>query len=174
METFEYKASIDTLAKIITVGVFVLFIFLGRNNVKTLLNFNEIGTSTILINTTILIFFIVVLIWSYLYSPRGYAIKDSLLLIRRYIGSKTIDLIDIIEVRRLKDREMAWTIRTWGVGGLFGYYGRFYNRALGHMTYYVTQRKNMILLRTKTGKKIIISPDDINMADKLGELIPFN
>ena len=171
METIEYKASMDTLAKILTVGVIVLFIYIGRNNVKTLLRFNEIDLTTILIHSGILLFFIAIIIGTYLYSPKGYAIHDNSLIIKRPIGELTINMSDIVEVRKIEKGEMSGTIRTFGVGGLFGYYGKLRNSTFGNMTYYVSQRKNMILLKTVTDKKIVISPDSIDMVEKLNELL---
>lgn len=55
------------------------------------------------------------------------------------------------------------SIRLFGVGGLFGYYGKYYNFKMGHMTLYTTQKRNRILMTMITGKKIIISPDDLNI-----------
>ena len=115
METIEYKASMDTLAKILTIGVIVLFIYIGRNNVKTLLRFNEIDTTTILIHSGILLFLIGIIIGSYLFSPKSDIIQDSFLFIKRPIGSVRINLSDIAEVRKIEKGEMSETIRTFGV-----------------------------------------------------------
>ncbi|RYY97680.1 MAG: hypothetical protein EOO11_10230 [Chitinophagaceae bacterium] len=46
------------------------------------------------------------------------------------------------------------------MGGLFGYYGRFANRALGSMTWYATRRDGGLLIHLGGGKKILITPDD--------------
>ena len=35
------------------------------------------------------------------------------------------------------------------------------------MTWYVTQRENRILVRTQQGEKLILSPDDISLVDKV-------
>jgi hypothetical protein len=116
METIEYKASMDTLAKILTICVIVFFIYIGRNSVKTLLRFNEIDTTTILIHSGILLFFIATIVGSYLFSPKSYIVQDSFLSIKRPIGSVTINLSDIAEVRKIEKGEMSGTIRTFGVG----------------------------------------------------------
>lgn len=170
METLEFKASMDTLAKIITLGVVILLVAIGQSSFRTLLKFNDIDFTTILIHSGILLLFVAILLGSYLYSPQKYEIQDAQLIIKRPIGDKAVNITEITEIRKIKKGEISGTIRTFGVGGLFGYYGKFLNSTFGHMTYYVTQRKNMILLKTKAGKKIIISPDDINLADRLEEL----
>lgn len=57
-------------------------------------------------------------------------------------------------------------IRTFGVGGLFGNYGKFYTQGLGNITMYGTQNKNFILIKTEN-KKILITPDDLRIIDHL-------
>jgi hypothetical protein len=70
-------------------------------------------------------------------------------------------------VRTLADNEAKGTIRTFGVGGLFGYFGKFHTPGIGHSTFYATQRKNKILIVTSNDKKIVITPDDNSLAEKL-------
>ena len=57
-------------------------------------------------------------------------------------------------------------IRTFGVGGLFGIYGKFYTNGLGNITVFGTQSKNYILIRTNS-QKIVITPDDIGIIEKI-------
>lgn len=59
------------------------------------------------------------------------------------------------------------TIRTFGVGGLLGYFGKFYTPQIGHMTFYATQRTNRILIVDKQGKKFLLTPDDISLIEKI-------
>lgn len=154
-----------------TFGVVILFIAIGRTSVRVLLGFDTIDAASIFIHSGILLLFITILLGSYLFSPQKYEIRERQLIIHRLAGGITINLNDIIEIRTIKKGELSGTIRTFGNGGLFAYYGKFYHSAFGSMTYYVTQRKNMVLLQTDTGKKIVISPDDTNMANRLNELI---
>jgi hypothetical protein len=49
----------------------------------------------------------------------------------------------------------------FGSGGLFGYYGLFRTRALGRSTWYVTNRKNRIVL-IAGAKTFVLSPDDVD------------
>jgi hypothetical protein len=62
---------------------------------------------------------------------------------------------------------MRGTIRTFGVGGLFGYFGKFHTPNIGHITFYATQRVNKVLIVTKQGKKIILTPDDIGLIQNI-------
>jgi hypothetical protein len=162
----EYKASFDTLTKIITITVAIIFLSI------TLKTVNQLSTSqnnlkTLFIPAGILIFVIATLVGSYLLSIQKYIVEDSTLVIKRAFGDKRISIADIEEVRLIAKDEMRGTIRTFGNGGFFGYYGKYYNKKLGSFTLYSTQRKNRIFIRTKHGDKLVISPDDISLADVL-------
>lgn len=156
------------LVKLITGGVIILFLVLSQRQITALLKYEEIDTSSILAHAGILLLFVAILLLSYLFSTIRYKIQDGRLIINRPIGNIKINSRDITEIRKIKNR--IFTLRTFGSGGLFGFYGKFYNSKYGNMTWYVTQRKNLILLTTKNGKKIMISPDDVGLADKLEEL----
>lgn len=162
----EYKSSLDTLAKIITIGVVILFFFVGQQSVKSLLVAKG-DSSTILIHVGVLLLLVVIIIGSWLYAPKSYTVGKTDLTINRPIGKVNINLADISQVRSVSDTEMRGTIRTFGVGGLFGYFGKYYTPGIGHITFYATQRTNKILIVNKKGKKFILTPDDIGLLEKI-------
>lgn len=162
----EYKASFDTLSKVISVGVIILFVFIGMRSVKALL-VAQGDTTTILIHSGILLFLFATLFISYLYSTQHYLITDNEFIIKRPIGERKILIADIAEIRLVEQSDMTGTIRTFGNGGIFGYYGKYHNKTFGSMTLYTTQQANRVFIRTKSGDKIIISPDDLSLVDNL-------
>ena len=162
----EYKASLDTLSKIIT-GVLIIIFFAIELTSLQLFSGERDNSNKILIQSGTLLFFILVIAGCYLFSTKKYLLNGKELIIVRPIKERIILLSDIEEIRPVAKGEMRWTIRTFGVGGLFGYYGKFYNRKFGSMTWYTTQLKNRIFIRIKSGEKIIITPDDISLAVKL-------
>lgn len=162
----EYKASLDTLAKVMTSGVFILFVIIGFQSINAIRHAAGDRT-TLLIHGGILLLFVSILLGSWLFAPRSYTLDTTALTIHRPAGSVIINRSSITEVRLLDDGELKGSIRTFGNGGLFGYYGRYYNAAIGHMTWYLTQSRNRILIKTSEGKKILISPDDPGLAEKL-------
>lgn len=162
----EYKASFDTLTKVISLGVLVLFAFIAQKSVKALL-VAEGDTTTVLIHSGIILFLLATLVISYLFSVKSYLIAGNELVIRRHVNEKRISIADIAEIRLVAEEDMRGTIRTFGNGGLFGYYGKYYNRTFGSMTLYTTQRANRVFIRTKSGSKIIISPDDLSLVAEL-------
>ena len=84
--------------------------------------------------------------------------------IGRIAGNIRIPLKQVSTVDELPREQLRGMIRTFGVGGLFGYYGKFFSASLGHITMYATRAKGMVLITTTTGKKIVISPDDESFA----------
>ena len=65
-----------------------------------------------------------------------------------------------MNVELLDKERLNGSIRTFGVGGLFGYWGRFANSKIGVMTWYATRRDNAVLITKFNNKKIVLTPDE--------------
>ena len=140
----KYKASLDKTAIIITILVSLLF------GALTILNF--------ILPLAILLLIVYLICWHL--KPLSYEIKADQIIIRRLIKSVHINRTDLVNLTLIDKNKLSGTIRTFGVGGLFGWYGKFSNNELGDMTWYLTRRDKPILIISKAGKKILISPDD--------------
>lgn len=149
-----YKTSLDNLAKGITIGVTILFvaILIGQ-----FLIIKDTGWAVPIITTVtlFLIYFI-----SFAFSPINYEVSAQHLSIHRLLIDVNIDRNQIKSVELLDKEQLTWVIRTFGVGGLFGYYGKFANTKLGSMTWYATRRDKTVLIETIDNKKIILTPDE--------------
>lgn len=88
----------------------------------------------------------------------GYSIQDGDLQIVRLGWSKDIPFSAFRRVEN-KPIVMMGSIRTFGIGGVFGYIGKFKNSILNDYTAYVTHRKKTVLIVTDDEQKILISPD---------------
>ncbi|HEX8460541.1 MAG TPA: PH domain-containing protein [Segetibacter sp.] len=149
-----FKASLDGLAKGITIGTSIVFVLVIIGQIFRLhsdVHFTVIITSVIIL---------AVYLGSYLFRPIDYEVTNDSLIIRRTIKSVIIKRKEISSVQPIAKDQMKWTIRTFGVGGLFGYYGQFVNSKLGNMTWYATRRDNTVLITTILDKKIIVTPDE--------------
>jgi hypothetical protein len=102
----------------------------------------------------------VLMVFMYLLKPSEILLGNNSLTIVRLLKPITIALPEIVSARLLDESEVKGTLRTFGNGGLFGYFGKFYNRQLGHMSWYCTQRKNYVLIALANDKKIVLSPDE--------------
>jgi len=139
-----FKASLDNTAIMVTIMVGLLF--------GALIIFNFI------LPLAILLLSIYLICW-YL-KPLRYEISPDELIICRLFKSVRIKRSEIENLTLIDKNKLNGTIRTFGVGGLFGWYGKFSNNELGDMTWYLTRRDKPILISTKANKKILISPDD--------------
>ena len=87
----------------------------------------------------------------------GYSIQDGKLMILRLGWAKEIKLSEITKIEN-KPNAMMGSIRKFGIGGLFGYVGKFSNSILGSYTAYATNSEKTVEINTNSAK-YIISPD---------------
>ena len=159
----KYNASLDILAKIITLVTILLFIWLGYVSIMKIAA-SPGNTRQVIAHSVLIAFYVAVVAGCYLYAPGSYETTSDRLMISRPVRTIIIDRKDIIEARALDPKELTGLVRTFGVGGLFGYYGRYYNSTIGAMVFFTTQRKNRILIRTRQGVNFVLSPDDLSLA----------
>lgn len=99
------------------------------------------------------------LILAYAYSARGYRVAERSITVRRLIGDVRIPLEDVRAVRIADADDFRGCIRLAGSGGLFGYYGRFRTSKLGRCSWYLTSRRNRVVVVTGA-KTAVFSPDE--------------
>lgn len=148
-----FHASLDTLAKWLTIIVSVLLLFMVGKAIQYYPNHPAGSVLSVTLASAVVLF-------SLLYRPLNYALTDEYLIVHRLFRDVTIKRKDIKSIRQLRKDELKGTLRLFGVGGFFGYFGFFGNYKLGDMTWYLTRRDTAILIETTTGRKIILSPDE--------------
>ena len=150
----KYKASLDNLSKVVTIGVTILFatIIIGQYSL-----IKDEGKAIPIYTTValLLIYFIV-----FAFRPINYSITTENIIIHRLWKDVTISRTLIKSVELIDKEKLRWSLRTFGVGGLFGYFGNFTNMKIGRMTWYATRRDNPILIVTTNNKKIILTPNN--------------
>jgi len=97
---------------------------------------------------------------AFAFRPAGYAVTAEELIINRPLLNARIKRADIRRVAALPARDLSASIRLFGVGGLFGYYGNYTNTTLGRTTWYATRRDTPVLVETTDNKKYILTPND--------------
>ena len=145
----EFDAPQDRFVQTVTVLIIITFAVL-------FLVFASAGNNAGLGATAVV--GLLVLAGSYLFAPQGYAVTESDVIVRRTVGSVKIPIESITSLRHDPAACSLRGIRTFGVSGLFGYFGRFYTRDLGHHIRYVTDREKAVVIETE--KTFVISPDD--------------
>lgn len=94
--------------------------------------------------------------------PVRYTVTPEHLVIHRPLKDVKIERSMIESVTVIDKSDIAWTMRIFGSGGLFGYFGRFRNKKIGIMTWYATRKDSAIWVRTINNKNIILTPDKPN------------
>lgn len=152
LRCMKYSASLDTLARIVT---FVTIVVLGT---VIVVQFTTQQQPAVSWGVSVLV--VAVFLFTYYFRTTGYTVTNDSLVIHRPASNVTITRNDIVEVSIVEPAKTKGIIRTFGVGGAFGYYGKFRGYYLGAMTWYATRRSDLVLIQTFTGKKIVVTPDD--------------
>ena len=161
-----YTASLDITAKVITAFVIIVSAGLLYWNIRSFRKAKGDGW-IIIMHAFIMLLVVTITVASYLFSPQKYTVGNFDIVINRPISNVLIHVKDISEIRGVNPGEMDGTSRTLGVGGLFGYYGNYYNGHTGDMKWYATRNDNLVLIRTVQGETIVISPDDKDFAARI-------
>lgn len=161
--TGKYSASLDRFAVVVTWMVSVLLLGQAIGSVLLVLLSETADVSPwALVAIVITAPFVVYMLW--LYRIRHYELTADSLIIRRSVRTRIIPLQVIEEVLLPDEKDLKWTLRLFANGGVFGYTGFFTNPKFGRMSWYATRRKQLIMLRLKSGEKVVITPDDMNLA----------
>ena len=149
-----YKTSLDNLAKVVTIVTTILFaaIIIGQFSL-----IKDQGKS-VPIFTTILLSLIY--FGTFSFRPICYKLTNDKLIIHRPLTDIKIHRTEIKSVERIDKGKLSWAVRIFGVGGLFGYWGKFSNTKLGSMTWYATRRNNAVMVTTIYNKKIVLTPNE--------------
>ena len=147
----QFSASYDKSTKILTV---VLGVLLAAIAFILTMNMAIIGGG---VAAVIMLMYGV----AYAYSPRDYVSSDRSMVVRRLAGNVRIPLDGIRDARAGTKDDLAGCIRLWGNGGVFGYYGLFQTSKLGRCRWYVTNRRNAVVVVTDQ-QTTLFSPDDVD------------
>ncbi len=151
MKTF--KTSLDINAYLITIGVAILFVIIIA------VQFSHWESSGA-VKYFLVVLLSLIYFMAYLYMPLDYKISNEELIIHRLVKSIHIPRNNIVSAESVDKEMISWSLRTMGVGGLFGYYGRFMNYRIGNMIWYATRKDRAVLIRTVNDEKIILTPDE--------------
>jgi hypothetical protein len=145
-----FSSSLDTAARIIAPAIVIIVLlavvypFFYQNH--------WIGANLLLIPAVFVLLFLM--------RPTGITLDENAITIERTIMPVVIPYSQIVSAEAVETEDMKFTLRAFGNGGFFGYFGIFYNSKYKFMRWYCTQRKNYILITLDNKRKIVISPDD--------------
>ena len=152
----KFAASLDKTAIVLTVLVTIVFAVIIGGQYAIIADAGR----AVPIYTTVGCLLIYGL--AFAFRPAGYVVTADEVIISRPLWDVHIKRADIRRVAALPARDLSASIRLFGVGGLFGYYGKYTNSALGRTTWYATRRDTPVLVETADNKKFILTPNDPN------------
>lgn len=97
-----------------------------------------------------------ILVLCRVYSVRGYSVAKGQLRVHRMGWAKRFDLATL-EGASYTPGAMTGSIRTWGIGGVFGYIGNFRSATLGPYKAYATDPERTVVLRFAE-QTVVVTP----------------
>lgn len=134
----------ESVVTIITIIVNILLIALFIHAVCSDNLFNQI-------------FVLIILIGAALFVPICLSLNSESLKIRRPIGKICIRLQDIKLCYEVNRNDLDDYVRTFGSGGAYGLLGNFKHHKYGKVRFFVTDRNQCFIVRTKDGRNYMIS-----------------
>lgn len=161
--SLDTRAVIGTLALPVLIIVSLAFVVMADDEKKTMLHYPM----------PMIIHGILLLVYGFCYAmrPISYTLSNDTLTINRLIENVRFRLEDVDKVEAIKKEDLRFVMRTFGNGGIFGYIGKYYHSNFGSMTWYATRLSNYVLITMKSGKKIILTPDDSSFVGDLASKI---
>lgn len=154
-----HKASMDSFTTALTIVVSFILVLSGFVPLFT----SEFQFSNVITPAPFYVMpfaFIIMLLLTFGFSPRAYSVQDGQLVIYRPFRNKFYRTEGIQTVTIVSKEELKWSMRVFGVGGLFGYFGLFRNSRYGTMIWYATRRDQFVVIERSNGRAIVLTPDD--------------
>jgi hypothetical protein len=106
-------------------------------------------------------FLSLVLVVCWAFGPRAIVVAEGELRVeRRATAPFSVPVARITDATTLPSIGPG-TVRVFGVGGLFGSYGIFWNKSIGRFRVYATRRAPVVVLRISGGDlPVVVTPDD--------------
>jgi hypothetical protein len=101
---------------------------------------------------------VVIVLVAAAFAIRGYSVVEGKLLIHRLGWATKYDLARLSSVESSPGVTVG-SMRTMGIGGLFGFVGHYHNAVLGSYKAYATNELNTVVLAFE-GETIVVTPDD--------------
>jgi len=101
---------------------------------------------------------LVILLFTALYTIRGYVLVDRTLLVKRLVWCTEVPLAGLASAE-VDPAATARSIRTFGIGGAFSFSGYFWNSRLGRYRAFATDLRRAVVLRFSK-RTVIVTPDD--------------
>ncbi|MCE4563173.1 hypothetical protein INQ51_02515 [Maribellus sp. CM-23] len=164
---FECKSSMDKRTKMKTIFVFLAFALLtGFLYAKS-----DNNKAPFVIAIILSLTYLIACVFGIYQTPISYKILNGNLIIKSRLTQKVINIREIFNVRIFDSEDRKGLIRIFGAEGVLGNIGYYSSTRINKMTILTSRDTNWVLINTKDNKKIVISPDDLELVNFVTELI---
>jgi hypothetical protein len=147
----EYHAPWGALLKLMTAASVSLLTGIALFGIFAIPRHNAISI------VAMIVFPLIIIVGSALFTIRGYVLTPEALLIQRPGWNSKLELSDLLSAE-VDASAMARSIRTFGNGGMFCLAGYFRNNKLGSYRALATDPKRSVVLRFKN-RTVVVTPD---------------
>lgn len=162
-----YTTRLDVNAKVTTIVVSLVLAGIAYFCISVIPEDTPVGLRILLCGVSLSPLSIIIV--CYWLSPYAYDLAENALVIKRRRSPVVIPYTEILGVDYINPAFVQDFVRTGGNGGVFGYFGDFTAGGKDIYTLYVTQMKILVMVRVRDGRKLIISPIDYSLLNKLRE-----
>lgn len=148
-----FKASLDNVARIISIMVPCLLLF-------PVITIGEALAHHQWIFISLLTILVLLMLYAVLLRPLHYELDDQLLTIQRQANPIRIPLAEIEGMALVDPKNLGFGLRVFGSGGFLGYFGFFYYKGEGIVRANFTSKQNMVMIKLHNDRKYLISPDE--------------
>jgi len=164
---FKCRSSMDKKTRIKT--LFVFFIIAVVIGVLFFVSTND--KLFIVVTISLLTIYISALIFGLYKTPTAYMLSDTALTIISRFSQTSINIKDIRTVRIMDSDDKQGLVRIFGAEGVIGNIG-YYSSTKNKKMFVLTSRDtNWIMIETKDNKKVVISPDNLDLVTMLNKMI---
>jgi hypothetical protein len=113
-----------------------------------------------------------ILLWAGLKSPYALNASTEELTILRPLQPIRIPVASVRRISPVAPNDMKSLVRTFGSGGLFGFYGHFYNARLGHIRLYTRKltTRRLILIETYDMGKLVVYCSEPDLLERISRI----
>jgi hypothetical protein len=157
----------DKRTRIKTIFVFLLFAIV----IGVLIFIPTNDKILIVVIIALLIIYTSALMFGLYKTPTAYLLTDTALIIISRFSQTSINVKDIRTVRIIESGDKKGLIRTFGAEGVIGNIGYYSSSKHKEMHVLTSRDTNWVMIETKDKKKIVISPDNLDLVSMLNKLI---
>jgi hypothetical protein len=167
---FKCRSSMDKKTRIKTLFVFLLIAIV----IGVLFFVSTNDKLFIVVTISLLTIYISALIFGLYKTPAAYMLSDTALIIISRFSQTSINIEDIRNVKIMDSDDKQGLVRTFGAEGVIGNIG-YYSSIKHKKMFVLTSRDtNWIMIETKDNKKVVISPDNLDLVTLLNKMINSN